>query len=445
MSKPKVLISSTCRDLGNLRTIVEDAIRGLNLRPIRSDSNDILFDPDEHTHQSCVRAVDDCDIVVFVLGGRYGGESIPAARNLIEVLDKSIRIRSSRDTEFLKAFDAGEVSITQLEILRAFELGIPVLTFISKELLVQHEIYLKNPDYRDKTIFPAIQKQDTAQYIFSFFDYIRKRQYNNLFFDYTDGKDLKAILRKQLSLLFRQLLKERRESNRHRLDSVSYVKAEIVSHTSGERQNAFDELFSAVQPGDTIKILGTGVTKFLGQDDRVEGLLRDGHTIEILLVNDQIVKKDWACTSSEFIDRLNTAFRNNSGGAIDELRTKTLCPLADLNFLIDMNHFNKYYQRPDYVKKVSGSTEVIFEYSHKIGKHGWSGSLDARHFQSFVPMSITAIVPAASNKRKLLAEFIVPFTEQRIILKSSLQENPHIYELFLEFFSETWQRGIPIV
>lgn len=162
------------------------------------------------------------------------------------------------------------------------------------------------------------------------------------------------------------------------------------------------------------------------------------------MINDQIIKTEWACSSKEFIERLNNVIHESDFKQISELEAKTNCPLASNNILVDTNHFNKYYKRDKYNDEVRNSYDLIKEYKIKIKKNNWPGKIEAKHFYSFVPMSITAILPDHSSNRKLLAEFIIPFTEQRILLKSSLSENREIYELFIKFFNDTWSRALPI-
>lgn len=438
MAFPKILISSTCYDLKELRNSIEKAIKELSYEPILSDKNDVLFDPQNHTHVSCINAVEECDMAILVMGGRFGGKAVPQALDLIKIEE------SNKAKAFINNFNQGEVSITQLEILKAFERKIPVFTFISDYLETYHHLYEVNKGKPELKMidFPNIEKKETVPYICEFLNYIRYKKSNNAYFSFKNATDLIETFKKQLAFYFRELLKKQREIAEIPVTTQpSYVYAKIVKHTSRERTSAFKDLFTQVDTKDEIKILGTGVTNFLGQEDEVEEYLKNENLIKILMVNDQIMKKDWACSSQKFLKRFSIALNSANLSIINELEAKTYCPLASLNVLIDSNHFNHYYAKDNYIRKVIRSYKLIEEYQKKIKKYKWGGTLEVKHFNSFVPMSITAIFPDHSEQRKLLAEFIIPFTENRILLKSSLQENPDIYNLFVDFFDETWKRA----
>ena len=90
-----------------------------------SDYNDVLYDPRDHTHESCVKEIQSADMVILIIGSRFGGKAIPKA---IENLDIETIKAASKSTSFI---DKGNISITQLEILKAVELEIPIFTFIA--------------------------------------------------------------------------------------------------------------------------------------------------------------------------------------------------------------------------------------------------------------------------------------------------------------------------
>lgn len=70
-------------------------------------------------------------------------------------------------------------------MLKAIENNIPIYPFVEKKVYYEHEVYEKNkdnPDIINNIVFPAIDKQETAQYIFGFLNYIRLRKSGNQFF-----------------------------------------------------------------------------------------------------------------------------------------------------------------------------------------------------------------------------------------------------------------------
>lgn len=220
MAELKVFVSSTCYDLSLLRSQLRLFIKGLGYEPIMSDYEDILYDPRTHTHTSCVDEVKNCDMLVLIIGSRYGGKATVEALNRIDfeaLKNESVSIEALKEKECL--------SVTQLEVLSAIENSIPIYTFIEKRVLHDHALYEKNKssDIVDKIIFPSIEKQETAKYIFNFINFVRHRSRNNDFFPFEKGQDIEDVLKKQWSSYFQRLLREQRymEGERKRFDLLS--------------------------------------------------------------------------------------------------------------------------------------------------------------------------------------------------------------------------------
>lgn len=194
----KVLVSSTCFDLKNERKRVESFLKSSGYAPVLSDNDDVYYSPSLHTHSSCIKAVEDCKMLVFIIGGRFGGYAVPEAYSLIDMnkimsLFNDDKIKSYAQ----KTFSEHKFSITQLEVLKALELGIPVYTFIDDKVYHDHQSYEKNkctyPDFE----YSSIAKKETASLIFEFFNLIRKRSHGNSFFTFEHLEDFEEKLKKQ--------------------------------------------------------------------------------------------------------------------------------------------------------------------------------------------------------------------------------------------------------
>lgn len=430
----KILLSSTCYDLRDTRASIQKSLIDLGYTPILSSFYDILYNPADHTHKNCIDTVSQYDMVLLIVGKRFGGEVVPS------VIDTIKLSKDSKGLDFWKNVKNGHLSITQAEVITAFQNKIPVYTFIDSSIMPLHELYQNNKgkEGHEKIDYPGF-KPDTADYIFEFINYIRLRtDNNNAIFDFKDVNELIEIFKKQLILKFQDLISK--EKTRY-IENENYIFSKIVGHNSNERRNSFSDLFTEIDGNDEIRILGTGVTKFLSDKESVEGFLEGGNKIKILLINDKIIKDEWACTSKEFLEKLNLRNECDPIKIIKELEVKTLCPLSVLNVIVDKNHFLKYYNRDQYLKEMSDSYNQISEYRKQIFKNGWTGSIEVKHFFSLIPLSITAVLPNHTSNRKLLVEFIIPFTANRIILKSSLKENKEIYTTFMNFFEETWTKA----
>ena len=86
MSVLKVFISSTCYDLDNVRDGLRDFIYNIGYEPVMSDYGDVLYDPRIHTHTSCIEEVKNCDMLVLLIGGRFGGKAISEAVSVVCLL-----------------------------------------------------------------------------------------------------------------------------------------------------------------------------------------------------------------------------------------------------------------------------------------------------------------------------------------------------------------------
>ena len=220
MAELRVFVSSTCYDLSLLRSQLRLFIRGLGYDPVMSDYEDIIYDPRTHTHTSCVDEVANCDMLVLIIGSRFGGKATVEALNKIDfeaIKNESTSVTSLKEKAYL--------SVTQLEVLKAIESSIPVYTFIDKRVWHDHELYEKNKSSEivDQIIFPSIERQEAAKYIFNFINFVRLRTKNNNIFTFEKGQDIEEILRKQWSGYFQRLLQEQRfsENNHKKIDILS--------------------------------------------------------------------------------------------------------------------------------------------------------------------------------------------------------------------------------
>lgn len=84
MAALKVFVSSTCYDLGIVRAELREFLQNLGHEPLMSEYNDILFDPRDHTHESCINEVRNADAIILIIGSRFGGKGVPPALELID-------------------------------------------------------------------------------------------------------------------------------------------------------------------------------------------------------------------------------------------------------------------------------------------------------------------------------------------------------------------------
>lgn len=209
MSRPKVFVSSTCYDLTVVRFELREFIKSLGYEPVMSDQTDVLYSPDTHTHESCVNQISTCDLVILIIGSRYGGKAKDAAFKSLNI-DKLKKIIKNWDESQLNDY-----SITQLEAIKAIEQKIPIFTFVDSKVNHEHHIYRANKkEGNNNIIYPSITNQDTAEYIFDFIHFITSLDYNNSLFEFSNVSDIKSQLKSQWAFLFQELLSKKSRYNK---------------------------------------------------------------------------------------------------------------------------------------------------------------------------------------------------------------------------------------
>ncbi len=118
-SAARVMVSSTFYDLKQVRAdLVNFLADQMGFQPLVSELGSFPVDPDADTAENCRRRVErDADLLVLIVGGRYGSVDASTAK-----------------------------SITNLEYLAARAKGIPIYAFVEKGVLGLLPIYKANPD-----------------------------------------------------------------------------------------------------------------------------------------------------------------------------------------------------------------------------------------------------------------------------------------------------------
>lgn len=137
--RPTILVSSTFYDLKQVRAdrraFIADA---LGYRALISEDPSFPIDPDSTAIENCRQRVErDTDVLVLVIGGRYG----------------SIDSRTAK-------------SVTNLEYLTARAKGIPIYAFVDKRVLTLYDVWTQ-----DKSL--SLASQVDTPLLFEFIDQVR--------------------------------------------------------------------------------------------------------------------------------------------------------------------------------------------------------------------------------------------------------------------------------
>jgi hypothetical protein len=135
------------------------------------------------------------------------------------------------------------ISITQLEVLKAIERSIPVFAFIDERVMHDHGTYERNKGkgIANQIEYTSIEKPDTAVFIFEFINFLRHRTTNNAITTFSRLQDIEESLRRQWSGLLQRLLFEQRsrEIDSRRIDALTEqfedLKAAILTAVGGSK------------------------------------------------------------------------------------------------------------------------------------------------------------------------------------------------------------------
>ena len=173
--KPRVFISSTFYDLKQIRAALEQMIRDIGYESVRHKTGDIPYSKKDALETPAYREVELCDIMVSVIGGRFGTES--------------------KDTP--------GSSISQKELKRALDRGVQVFIFVDRNVLAEYRTYLANKGVAGIT-FQAVDDPR----VYQFLEQIYALPNNNPITGFETSSDVVTFLKAQWAGLFQQFLRE---------------------------------------------------------------------------------------------------------------------------------------------------------------------------------------------------------------------------------------------
>lgn len=174
MAKPRVFISSTYYDLRAIRADLERYIREHGFEPVLNERGHVPFHAEKHLEDACYKEIELSDILVSIIGGRYGTES--------------------REEPY---------SISQKELKTALELGKPVYIFVEKNVLAEYRTYVKNKDVKGIT-FASVDDPRT----YHFLEEVHALPLPQPMAAFETARDITDYLQGQWAGLFQRLLQE---------------------------------------------------------------------------------------------------------------------------------------------------------------------------------------------------------------------------------------------
>ena len=75
MAKPRVFISSTYKDLKDTRSALDSFIKSIGYESVTNERGNIAYGKDKKLEEYCYKEIQKCDIVINVIGNKYGSQS----------------------------------------------------------------------------------------------------------------------------------------------------------------------------------------------------------------------------------------------------------------------------------------------------------------------------------------------------------------------------------
>lgn len=174
MAKPRIFLSSTYYDLRQVRADLERFIKELGYEPVLNEQGNIPYGKEDRLEDYCYKEINNVDILVSIIGGRYGSES-------------------KREKQ----------SISQIELKTAYELNKQVYIFIDKGVYSEYKFYLSNKGNADVKFTYA----DNIK-IHEFIEFVETLPNNNTIHGFETSNDIITFLKEQWSGLFQRFLQE---------------------------------------------------------------------------------------------------------------------------------------------------------------------------------------------------------------------------------------------
>jgi RNA processing factor Prp31 len=183
-------------------------IERLGFESILSEKGDIAYSFDIPLDESCYREVENVDIFVLIVGGRYGSEVSNGEKK--------------PDKRFYDRYE----SITKKEYETAVKKDVPVYILIESNVYAEYRTFLKNKE-NDKINFAHVDSVN----IFYFIEDILSKPRNNPIQTFDKFDEIENWLKEQWAGLFRELLNRKSQQNQIRTLTTEVGELQEINKT----------------------------------------------------------------------------------------------------------------------------------------------------------------------------------------------------------------------
>jgi hypothetical protein len=208
MARPRIFVSSTFYDLKQIRADVFRFITEMGYEPVLHERGKVPYGKEKSLEEYCYKEIEGCDILVSIVGGRFGSGSLQKP-----------------------------YSISQLELKTAFEQEKQVFIFIERAVYSEYSTYLKN-----KGVLGIQYHFVDNPSVYSFIEEIEQLPRNNPISPFETAQDITDYLREQWAGLFQRFLEDK--GRLREIDLIGTLSAstktldQLVSFLTEERKNS---------------------------------------------------------------------------------------------------------------------------------------------------------------------------------------------------------------
>ncbi|MHC1695978.1 MAG: DUF4062 domain-containing protein [Eubacteriales bacterium] len=221
MATPKIFVSSTCYDLKQIRQDLYIFIDSYGYIPILSDYNGVTYNTTDTLESDCYNEISTSDIVIGIIGGRYGAE----------------------------AHDKDGQSISMKEMEKAIEANKQIYIFIDKNVYGEFETYKANIPNEIKYVYVDNVK------IYEFISTL-KRKNNIIITGFSTANDITSFLKSQWAGLFQTFLNNREYLRQAEGITTLRQIAEALNETNKKYLDLNDKLSSNIKSYYSVSTYG---------------------------------------------------------------------------------------------------------------------------------------------------------------------------------------------
>ncbi len=196
MALPRLFVSSTYYDLRFVRADLAVLEKEAGVEIVRFETGSIPYHTSSTLPDACCKEIDNCHILVSIIGGRYGSTVLTK-----DAPPGSIS-NSNSDSGGNDSASSRIVSISRLEVERAIQSGLLLFTFVDAAVMGECRTYNANQNRELDISWATVDSPS----IFKFIKYIQSLEGRNPIFEFRTPKDIQDVMRKQMAGLFCDLL-----------------------------------------------------------------------------------------------------------------------------------------------------------------------------------------------------------------------------------------------